>query len=181
MEATHMDPTIASLLGAIVGAMAGFVGGAFAALASIRASQIASRAPIANTLFRLAKAQVELGATILDTDLSPERRDRASRNVQTIWNELATQQAILCPSKRIGALLALMRETSRNMSQDPRHMLQLSGHIQARIALMISGYSQSLFRVCARHQEKKIIRDWLASKDSEVLTEEERKKIETLL
>jgi hypothetical protein len=175
-----MSAATASILGPIIGAIAGLAGGAFAALAAIRASQIASRAPIANTLFRLAKAQVALAVSMTRGDVATDDRDKALRNVHTIWNQLTTQQTILCPSKRIGGLLALMKEVSQNTSGDSRHMLQLSGHLQKRIAQMVAVYSQTFLRVCARREEKKIIREWLASKDSEILTSDERAKITTL-
>jgi hypothetical protein len=72
----------------------------------------------------------------------------------------------------------LMKEVSR--TADPRHMLQLSGHLQAKIAQMIAAHSQHFLRVLATREEKKIIREWLASKDSEILTPDERAKIQTL-
>lgn len=129
-------PNLSSLVGPLIGAIAGLAGGAFAALASIRASQIAARAPLANTLFELAKAHVALGVSMVDKGDVSECR----RYFLTIWNQLATQQAILCPSNRIGALLVLMNQISQ--SEDARHMLLVSGLLQSRIAMMIAAQRQ---------------------------------------
>jgi len=45
---------------------------------------------------------------------------------------------------------------------------------------MIAAHSQHFLRVLATREEKKIIREWLASKDSEILTPDERAKMQTL-
>lgn len=84
-------PNLSSLVGPLIGAIAGLAGGAFAALASIRASQIAARAPLANTLFELAKAHVALGVSMVDKGDVSECR----RYFLTIWNQLATQRNLM--------------------------------------------------------------------------------------
>ena len=79
-----------ALLGALIGAVGGLAGGAFAAVASLRASQIAARAPLAEKIHTVTSRIVKLRAS-LDTEDENENR----MGFEVAWNDLAVHAKIL--------------------------------------------------------------------------------------
>jgi Na+/H+-translocating membrane pyrophosphatase len=57
-----MNESSAILIGAVIGACAGFIGGAIAALAAVRSSQLAARLPLAAKIHELNRTFVVLTA-----------------------------------------------------------------------------------------------------------------------
>jgi hypothetical protein len=86
----------AVLLGSLVGAVAGLAGGSFAALASVRASQLAARAVLGPVLQGIADTVISMNAT-KGTDAYLGARREFERGL----SEFSIQQRILCPSDRI--------------------------------------------------------------------------------
>jgi len=58
-----MTEATSVILGALVGAVAGLAGGGFAAIASLRASQLAARAPLGSILHEISNALIGMNAT----------------------------------------------------------------------------------------------------------------------
>jgi len=157
----------AALLGALIGAGAGLAGGAFAAIASLRASQIAARAPLGPVLHQISIALMHLRVT----KGTPEYVD-AQKEFQLRWNEFSIQQRILCPSKRIGNLMDLIRATAAdNRPEDRDALLLLAGQTMERVSRMVAAHSNHLFRYHARKEEAKIVQDWLASPEGRNLSD----------
>jgi hypothetical protein len=171
-----MTEATAALIGALIGAMGGVAGGFFGAIASLRASQTAARAPIAPTLHRLAVLLIKLRVTKGTPEYDEIRRDFESQ-----WSELAIQQRILCPSKRIEGLLALVWATTRDTSSKPDDLLTLAGQSLDKITRMVGAHSQHLFRWKAHRTEKEIICDWLASLESKILSSAARAELDKLV
>lgn len=110
-----MTEGAAAILGALVGAAAGLAGGGFTALASLRASQLAARAPLGPILHEISNTIIAMNATKNTTDYWGPRREFERK-----WNEFAIQQRIICPSKRIGNLMDLVREWGEINQTHPR-------------------------------------------------------------
>jgi hypothetical protein len=69
------------IVGALIGAGAGLAGGGFAALASLRASQLAARAPLASVLQTIANMIIWMNVTKGTDEYLKARRDYAKRAV----------------------------------------------------------------------------------------------------
>ncbi len=86
-----MSPVTAALLGALIGALAGLAGGAFAAIAAIRSSQIAARAPLADKIHEIAMVAIKLRVAS-----TPDERNQWLIKFETAWNDFTIHQRILC-------------------------------------------------------------------------------------
>lgn len=102
---------------------------------------------------------------------------RAVRDFEEEWNNLAVHQRILCPSDRIGRLLDLVRTAARQIDQEPDLVLGLAGQVLDKVSRMIGCHSNRLFRWSARRDESSVLKNWLATKDSDVLSPEFRKRL----
>jgi hypothetical protein len=170
-----LNEATAALLGALIGAAAGIAGGAFAAIASLRASQIAARAPLGPILHQISNALTRLRVTRSTSEYAD-----AQMEFQRRWNEFSIQQRILCPSKRIGNLMDLIRATAAdNRSEDRDALLLLAGQTMERVTRMVAAHSNHLFRCCARREEAKIVQDWLASPEGRNLGDAVRANLQS--
>jgi len=170
-----MKEVTAALVGAFIGVIGGVAGGGFAALASLRASQTAARAPVAVTLHEVAKAVVRFRAT-----KGTSEHGEAQRDFQRCWSLLSIQQRILCPSKRIEGLVSLVLAATQDKSADPDQLLHLSGQALDKISRMVGAHSLYIFRWRARSEETAIIRSWLANPESQILSQALRLKLDAL-
>ncbi|MDP2651671.1 MAG: hypothetical protein Q8O94_00865 [bacterium] len=171
-----MSPEVAALLGATIGAVTGLTGGGFAALAALRASQLAARAPLGLILSGIANTLIQLRVTEGTTDQLD-----ALREFDRKWSELSIHQRILCPSTRIERLLSLLLATARSQKDRPDDLLNLAAQTLEKVTRMVGAHSRHLFRWRASREELKIIRTWLASQESQVLSEEVRQKLSQLI
>jgi hypothetical protein len=171
-----MTEATAAIVGAVVGAAAGVGGGMLAAVASLRASQLAARAPLGSILHEIGNALIAMNAT-KDTDAYWEPR----RDFERKWNEFSIQQRILCPSERIGGLMDLVLAVARSQSDPPEALLSLAGQTIEKTTRMVAAYSNSLFRWRARRQEVRIIKRWLESEQAKLLSEQVRTKLLALI
>jgi hypothetical protein len=171
-----MSPEVqAALLGGIIGAAAGVAGGGFAAIAALRASQIAARAPLGSILCGIGNTLIHLRVTA-DTSA----RIEAEREIEQRWNELSIHQRILCPSTRIESLLSLLLAAGRSQKDRPDDLLILASQTLEKITRMVGAHSRHLFRWRAVREESRIIRNWLASQESQILSEGVRQKLSQL-
>lgn len=170
-----MTEATSVVLGALVGAVAGLAGGGFAALASLRASQLAARAPLGPVLHKISNALIRLSATKGTTEYLEARREFESR-----WSEFSIQQRILCPSEKIANLMELVGAIGRNESDPPQVLLNLAGQTMAKVTQMVGAHSNSLFRFRARREEARIIHRWLDSDQAKLLSEAVRTKLKAL-
>jgi len=161
-----------ALVGALIGALAGLGGGLFAAIASIRSSQLSARAPLAVIIHQLGVRLIGLRVALHTPDHAG-----AIREFEEEWNSLAVHQRILCPSDRIDRLLDMVRTAARQIDQQPDLVLGLAGQVLDKVSRMIGVHSNRLFRWRAKRDESKILKDWLASRDSDVLSPEYRKRL----
>lgn len=171
-----MTQVQAALVGALIGALAGFAGGGFAALASLRASQLAARSPLSSTLHKIAETLIRLR-----TADGKEERTSARRDFEQRWNEFSIQQRILCPSHRIEALTSLILVAARSQVEDPDDLLNLAGQTLEKITRMVGAHSNCLFRWRAVRQESNIIQNWLDSTESQILSNNVRSKLRVLV
>lgn len=170
-----MTEAYAALLGALIGAFGGLAGGGFAALASLRASQVAARAPLCSTLHKIAEALVRLRI-----ELEDQERTLAQRDFQVRWNEFSIQQRILCPSYRIEGLSSLILGAARSQNEDPDSLLMLAGQTLEKVTKMVAAHSNCLFRWQALRQEAKIIESWLDNPESKILGDNVRTRLRDL-
>lgn len=166
----------AALLGGIIGAAAGLAGGGLAALAAVRASQLAARAPLGPILCGIADTVIQLRVTAgtierHDIEIEFERR----------WREFSVHQRILCPSKRIENLLSLLLAVARDQKTQPDDLLNLAAQTLEKVTRMVGAHSRHIFRWRANLEESEIMRNWLASEESKVLSEAVRKKLSQLM
>ncbi len=171
-----LSPEVAALLGAVIGGVAGLAGGGFAALAALRASQLASRAPLGLILSGIANTLIQLRVTTGTSDQLDVQREFKQR-----WSELSIQQRILCPSTKIESLLSLLLATGRSQKDRPDDLLNLAAQTLEKVTRMVGAHSRHLFRWHAGREEVDIIRDWLASQESQVLSKEVRQKLSQLI
>jgi hypothetical protein len=164
------------ILGALVGAAAGLAGGGFAAIASLRASQLAARAPLGLVLHEISNALIGMSATRGTPAYWQPRREFERR-----WNEFSIQQRILCPSERIANLMDLVRAIGRNESDPPEALLNLAGQTMEKITQMVGAYSNFLFRFRARKEEARIIQRWLKSEPAKLLSDGVRTQLARLV
>jgi hypothetical protein len=160
----------------MVGAVAGLAGGGFAAVASVRASQLAARAALGPILQRIADTLIWTNTT-----KGTEEYLKARREFERGWSEFSIQQRILCPSERIANLMELVRAIGRNESDPPEAVLNLAGQTLEKVTRMVGAHSNHLFRYCAKREEAKIIQLWLESEQATLLSEAVRKKLAALL
>ena len=113
--AEPMNETVAVLVAVAIGAVAGLAGGGFAALASIRASQVAARASLAPKLHELSNAIVSLQGAIRS---GAQEEAEAKKNLECVWNDFAVHQRILCPSQALERL-AYARAAECQADHDP--------------------------------------------------------------
>jgi hypothetical protein len=165
-KAKPLTEGTAVIVGGLIGAVAGLAGGGFAALASLRASQLAARTPLGLVLREISNTIISMNVTKGQPEYLKHRR-RFERK----WHEFVIQQRILCPSERIGNLMALVLQVGRNESDPPEALLNLAGQTLEKVTQMVSAHSNTLFRFRARRQEARIIQRWLTSKDAELLSE----------
>jgi hypothetical protein len=161
----------AALLGALIGAAGGVAGGAFAAYASLRSSQIAARAPLAVALYEMSYAIIGLrDAREVTSGKEHDEYLEGRERFEGKWNELATQQKVLCPSRRIEALVGLVRHTCLKMPERPlAERLTVAGQVMDKITKMVSEHSRSAFCWQATRAEVRIVNEWLASKEGQTL------------
>ncbi len=167
-----------ALLGAIVGAAAGIAGGCFAALGSLRASQLAARAPLGHSLHRIVDIVITMRAIESTTgnEYLLVRREFESR-----WSEFSIQQRILCPSERLAELMALVRAAALSQEENPADLAELAGQTVEKVTRMVGAHSNTLFRFRARRQEAKIIREWLESEHGKKLRAANRTRLAALV
>ena len=75
----------------------------------------------------------------------------------------------------------LVRAVGRNQSDPPEALLTLGGQTMETLTQMVGAHSNTLFRFKARRQEAQIIRQWLKSKDADLLSEAVRANLRALL
>ncbi len=163
-----MDPTVAVLIGIAIGAFVGLTGAGLAAVASLRASQLAARAPLAEKLHQLAKAFVGRHPAIGTKDEA-----KSTLNLQVAWNDFFTHQRILCPSERLQGMGTLFRRVM--VAQHPNvksreAAIKVLGAAQETIAKMVSAYSNHLFQWRARQEEQKVLQEFLDTPDAQALS-----------
>jgi hypothetical protein len=167
-----MTEATSVIIGALLGAAAGIGGGGFAALASLRASQLAARAPLGSVLHEISDAFIAMTA-MKGREGYWERR----REFERTWNEFAVQQRILCPSERIANLMELVREIAKNESDPSDALSNLAGQTMEKITRMVGAHSNSFFRFGADLEEARIIRSWLKSAQAKLLSDEVRARL----
>jgi hypothetical protein len=170
-----MTEAASVIIGALVGAAAGIAGGGFAALASVRASQLAARAPLGLVLHQMGNALISMSVTKGTEDYWEPRREFERK-----WNEFTIQQRILCPSDRIASLMALVGAIGRSDKDPPESLLDVAGQTLEKITQMVGAHSNHLFLFRARREEARIIRRWLASDQSKVFNDTVRTKLAAL-
>ena len=174
-----MNEVYAALLGALIGALAGLAGGAFASLASLRASQVAARAPLGQLLHEFVVCLVLLERAlrrVAAAEVTAARNDIGAK-----WNQFAVHQRILCPSERLSVLTNVLRfEIIARIDADPTTTLDLAGQIQEMVTLMVAAHSSHLFRWRASRFEARILADWLASDKSKRLSQDSRSRLAKL-
>ena len=136
-----MNEVSAVLLAALVGALAGLGGGGLAALASLRASQLVARAPLAASLHQLGVRLVLARAA-----LGTSEEDGALRDVELQWNHFAVHQRILCPSERLERLSDVLRTEFSRADLTPDARLALAGQIVEKLSRIVGAHSSRLLR-----------------------------------
>jgi len=173
-----VDPVSAALLGALIGAVAGLAGGALAAIASLRASQVAARAPLAPKLHNIAAELIRLAPAIGQADEIGKRHA-----FELAWNDFAVHQKILCPSRRIESMVSLVRATQRGKASSDETAnahLALAGQVLDKLTRMVGAHSAHLFRFRAALAEDRILEEWLNSDESRIMSPELRRRISEL-
>ena len=170
-----MTEAASVIIGALVGAAAGIAGGGFAALASVRASQLAARAPLGLVLHQMGNALISMSVT-----KGTEQYWEPRREFERKWNEFTIQQRILCPSDRIANLMELVGAIGRNDKDPAESLLNVAGQTLEKITQMVGAHSNHLFQFRARKEEARIIRRWLASEQSKVFNDAVRTKLAAL-
>ncbi|HVN64063.1 MAG TPA: hypothetical protein VMT58_05465 [Candidatus Binataceae bacterium] len=167
-----MNEAAAVIVGALVGAAAGVAGGGVAAIASLRASQLSARAPLGPILVEIKNTLIQMNVTRGTDEYWQHRKEFEKR-----WGEFSVQQRILCPSDRIANLMGLVRAIGGNSSDPPEALLNLAGQTMEKITQMVAAHGNFLFRFRARLEEARIIRRWLDSESSKLLSEEVRTQL----
>jgi len=141
----------AALLGAAIGAIAGLAGGAFSGLASMRASQLAARAPLAEKIHELNKTVVTLRGAVGSPTFNAALNDFSLK-----WNDFIVHQKILAPSHRIGLLSDIVLAATIDAQVSPNDMVRLIGDSMNAVTEMIAQQSMHMFRWRARLAERGI-------------------------
>lgn len=100
-----MSEVGAALLGSLIGAIAGLAGGGFAALASLRASQISARSSLGDLIHDVADALVSLDQATSERALLAARNELGSRT-----NRLPVHQTLLAPSRVLSQVLVVTQQ-----------------------------------------------------------------------
>jgi hypothetical protein len=174
-----MTEAMAVIVGAVVGMVGGLAGGGFASLASLRASQLAARAPLGLTLSEISGALVRVRTSVAAND-AVDLQYAALSEFEGKWRLFSIQQRILCPSERIENLMDLVRETTKREGVPSDALLNLAGQAVDKVTRMIGAHSNRLFSFKARKDEAKIIRRWLMSPESQILSDIVRSKLTAL-
>lgn len=167
-----LTEALAVIIGAVVGAAGGIAGGGFAALASLRASQVSARAPLGPLLHKIGRSLIRMRSTRGTEEYPAAQLEFALR-----WNEFAIQQRILCPSDTISNLMELVLAISRDPKSDPDALLLLAGQVVDKVTKMVGAHCHHLFRYRARKEEKRIMRRWLEMPDANKLSPQLREKL----
>jgi hypothetical protein len=145
-----MDDPSAALVSGIIGAAAGLIGGAGAALSAIRSSQLAARVPLAGKVHQLNNAFVRLSAA------PPAEFHERVMTFSRAWNDLAVHQKILAPSRRIGALNDLVWHATMSEQLPKQVLIPLAGDALNALTDMIAAQSKHLFRWRAALEERAV-------------------------
>ncbi len=167
-----MSEVYAALLGALIGALAGLAGGGLASIASLRASQVAARAPLGQILCEFSACVVKLYGASDHSEVETAKRD-----IELKWNEFAVHQRILCPSKRLSILWELLRSELKRPDMRGEAAIHLFGQMQEKATRMVGANSSHLFRWQARRSEAKVLTKWLAADQSKLLSDSARTRL----
>jgi len=162
------------LVAALIGVAGGLGGGLLAAVASLRASQLAARAPLADAIADVAVAAVEYSGA--PGSVSGGGNDQ----FHSAWNRLSVQQRILCPSSRIEALLALVLEAATQPGLSTEQRMTLIGESLEKISQMVGAHSRRLLRTQASYEEIQILERWLATRNSSYMSSALQRELRTL-
>jgi len=164
-----MDEITAVLIAAAIGALAGVAGAAFGALSSVRASQLAARAPPADKIHALAQSTIKLRAAINTADFVPRLKD-----FNVAWNDFAVHQKPLAPSYRIASINDLVFKAALQAEANPNAFVDLAGQALSVVTDMIAAHSTHLLRSRALKGERRILKQWLATQKSQVMSSDLR-------
>ena len=170
-----MNAISAVLLAAAIGALAGMGGASFSALASVRSSQLAARVPLAKKIHALSQAIVKLRAAVGKPDFVVRLK-----KFNVTWNDLAVHQKILAPSDRIAALNSLVLRALPDAQTSPDAFVELAGQTLSVISDMIAAHSQHVLRWQALRAERQLLKHWLATEKSKVMSEDLRSVIDAM-
>lgn len=146
-----MTETIAALLGATIGALAGIAGSGVAALASLRSSQLAARVPLAQKIHELSTKVVQLNAAVGTQEYGDRLKD-----FLVVWNDLIIHQKILVPSKRLHLLHEIVRDAAVDPTLGQHGFPSLAGEALNASTDIIAAYSEHMLRWRARSAERSI-------------------------
>jgi hypothetical protein len=76
--------------------------------------------------------------------------------------------------------MELVRATTKDRSSKPSDLLNLASPTLEKVTRMVSAHSYYLLGFRARKREVKILTEWLASPQAQVLSEAVRKKLDDL-
>jgi hypothetical protein len=170
-----MDQITAVLLAAAIGALAGIAGAAFGALGSVRASQLAARAPLAEKIHGLAQSTIKLRAAIGTPDFASRLND-----FNIAWNDFAVHQKLLAPSYRIASINDLVFKAALQAQGNPNAFVDLAGQALSVVTDMIAAHSTHVLRSQALRAEKRFLNQWLATEKSQVMSNDLREIIKKL-
>lgn len=143
-----MEP--AALLGIAGGAVAALAGAWMGMLASIRASQLAARAPLAPKLHRLSstvvQAMVEVGKPEYDARL---------RDFEIAWSDFIVHQKILAPSDSVTILAMVVRQAAHDKAVSSVQFVAVAGEAIDVITEIVALHSEYLFKWRARRAERR--------------------------
>lgn len=142
-----MEP--AALLGIAGGAVAALAGAWMGMLASIRASQLAARAPLAPKLHAMSTAVVNAMVAVDTPDY-----DVRVREFEIAWNDFIVHQKILAPSDAVTILVMVMRQAAHDKAVSPIQFVALAGEAMDVITEIIAAHSEYLFKWRARRAER---------------------------
>ena len=170
-----MSGITAVLLAAAIGALAGMGGASFAALGSLRSSQLAARVPLAAKIHTLAQAIIKLRAALGTNNLTERLLV-----FHAAWNDLAVHQKVLAPSYRVTALNDLVLKALPEAEKNPDAFVDLAGQTLSVVTDMIAAHSRHLLRWRALLAERRLLKQWLATEKSKVMNSSLRCLIDNL-
>ena len=145
-----MEP--AAPLGIAGGAVAALAGAWMGMLASIRASQLAARAPLAPKLHALSTTVVHVMVAVGKPDY-----DRQVREFEIAWSDFIVHQKILAPSDAVTILAMIMRQAAHDKAVSPVQFVALAGEAIDVMTEIIALHSEYLFKWRARRAERRPI------------------------